>query len=141
MVTEYGMSKELGPVTYGDPATDVFLGRDLVTRKDYSEQKAREIDEAITGILNEKYDEAHQLLVDNRDALDRFAEALLERETLEGHQLKILLRGEVLPELPTIEESSAAATPPGSRGERDDDSGRVGGKTGGKIPDPEPMPG
>jgi cell division protease FtsH len=141
MVTEYGMSKGLGPVSYGDSGADVFLGRDLVSRKDYSEQKAREIDEAITEILSKKYDEARQLLVEHRDALDRFAEALLERETLEGPQLKILLRGDVLPDLPPVEESSAEATPSGSRGERDDDSGRAGGTTGGNIPDPEPMPG
>ena len=140
MVTEYGMSK-LGPVSYGHGAEEVFLGRDLVSRKDYSEQKAREIDEAVSEILSERYDEARRLLVDHRDALDRFAEALLERETLEGAQLKILLRGDALPELPPIEESPATATPSGSRGERDDDSGRAGGKTGGNIPDPEPVPG
>jgi cell division protease FtsH len=141
MVTEYGMSKGLGPVSYGDSGADVFLGRDLVSRKDYSEQKAREIDEAISEILGEKYDEARQLLVDHRDALDRFAEALLERETLEGSQLKILLRGDALPDLPPVEESAAEEKPSGSRGERDDDSSRAGGETGGNIPDPEPMPG
>ena len=91
--------------------------------------------------LFEKYAEARQLIVDHRDALERFAEALLERETLEGAQLEISLRGEALPDLPPIEESSVAATPSGSRGERDDDSGRAGGKSGGNIPDPEPMPG
>ena len=141
MVTEYGMSEGLGPVYYGHSGEDVFLGRDLVTRKDHSEQKAREIDEAVSEILAEKYDEARQLLVDHRDALERFAEALLERETLERAQLEILLRGEALPDLPPIEESSVAVTPSGSRGERDDDSGRAGGKSGGNIPDPEPMPG
>jgi cell division protease FtsH len=141
MVTEYGMSKGLGPVSYGDSGSDVFLGRDLVSRKDYSEQKAREIDEAISEILTKKYDEARQLLVDHRDALDRVAEALLERETLEGPQLKILLRGDELPDLPPVDVGSAETPPPGSRGERDDDSSRAGGKTGGNIPDPEPMPG
>jgi cell division protease FtsH len=140
MVTEYGMSPGLGPVSYGDGGSDVFLGRDLVSRKDYSEQKAREIDEAVTEILTEKYDEARKLLVDNRDLLNRVAEALLERETLETAQLAMLLRGEELPVRPPIEESSAAATPPDSRGERDEDSGRAGGQTGGNIPDPEPMP-
>jgi len=137
MVTEYGMSKGLGPVSYGDGSSDVFLGRDLVSRKDYSEAKAREIDEAITEILNEKYDEARQLLVDHRDVLDRVANALLERETLETSQLDMLLRGEPLPDLPPIEQSTDSASPSGSRGERDDDSGRAGGN----FPDPEPMPG
>jgi cell division protease FtsH len=140
MVTEYGMSEGLGPVSYGDSGADVFLGRDLVSRKDYSEQKAREIDDEISGILSKKYDEARQLLVDHRDVLDRFAEALLERETLEGSQLQLLLKGEALPGLPPVEESSSTESPSGSRGERDDDSGRTGGQTSGNIPDPEPMP-
>ncbi len=137
MVTEYGMSSVLGPVSYSNEAGDVFLGRDLVGRKDYSEQKAREIDDAIAAILTQKYDEARQLLVDHRDALDRIAEALLERETLEGSDLAILLSGKPLPALEAIEESvSGAASPKGSRGQRDDDSERAGGN----IPDPEPMP-
>ncbi len=142
MVTEYGMSKGLGPVTYGDSGADVFLGRDLVSRKDYSEQKAREIDEAVTEILNEKYDEARQLLTDHRETLDRVAEALLERETLERSQLAILLRGEALPELGPVEAGSAgAAKSSGSRSGRDDKSDRAEDRpTGGKIPDPEPMP-
>jgi cell division protease FtsH len=140
MVTEYGMSEGLGPVSYGDSGADVFLGRDLVSRKDYSEQKAREIDDEISEILSKKYDEARQLLVDHRDVLDRFAEALLERETLEGSQLQLLLKGEALPGLPPVEESSSTESPSGSRGERDDDSGRTGGQTSGNIPDPEPMP-
>ncbi len=141
MVTEYGMSEELGPVCYGNSGEDVFLGRDLVHRKDYSEQKAREIDDAIAGILSKKYAEARQLLTDHRDVLDRFAEALLERETLDGSDLKILLRGDALPALPEIEDDRTTTTASGSRGQRDDDSGREGGKTGGGIPDPEPMPG
>jgi cell division protease FtsH len=146
MVTEYGMSKELGPVSYGGEHSDVFLGRDLVSRKDYSEQKAREIDDEVAQILSEKYEEARVLLTDNRELLDTVTEALLERETLEGPQLQLLLRGEPLPELKTSasEDSSASAQP--TRGERDEDlaghktGGTTGGKAGGNIPDPEPMP-
>jgi cell division protease FtsH len=139
MVTEYGMSEGLGPVSYGDSGADVFLGRDLVSRKDYSEQKAREIDEAVSEILTTKYDEARQLLSDHREALDRVAEALLERETLEGSQLAILLRGEALPELAPVDAGSDAAATP--RSGRDDKSDRAeDGQAGGNIPDPEPMP-
>jgi cell division protease FtsH len=141
MVTEYGMSDELGPVSYGNSGADVFLGRDLVSRKDYSEQKAREIDDAVAKILNEKYDEARQLLLDNRDLLDRVTEALLERETLEGAQLAILLKGETLPDLPPISADAEESPSTGNRGERDEDPDRANGETGGNIPDPEPMPG
>jgi len=138
MVTEYGMSKGLGPVSYGGDHSDVFLGRDLVSRKDYSEQKAREIDDEVAGILTEKYAEAHTLLTDNRELLDTVAETLLERETLEGPQLQLILRGEPLPDLKpdTSEDSSSSAQP--TRGERDEDL--AGGNAGGSIPDPEPMP-
>jgi cell division protease FtsH len=139
MVTEYGMSKGLGPVSYADSGADVFLGRDLVSRKDYSEQKAREIDEAVSEILVKEYDAARSLLVENREALDRIAEALLERETLEGSQLQTLLRGEPLPALTSVDaEAGDAAAAKGPRGERGKD--RADGKAGGTIPDPEPMP-
>jgi cell division protease FtsH len=138
MVTEYGMSKGLGPVSYASESGDVFLGRDLVMRKDYSEQKAREIDDEVAAILSEKYDEARELLMENRALLDTVAETLLERETLEGPLLDLLLRGEPLPELkPTEGEDSNPDARP-SRGERDGD--RAGGQAGGNIPDPEPMP-
>ena len=136
MVTEYGMSKELGPVSYAGDGGDVFLGRDFATRKDYSEQKAREIDDEVSGILGKKYDEAKQLLLDNRGLLDGVAEALLERETLEGPQLQALLKGEPLPDL-SAEASSGKAQP--AKGTREDDL--PDGNAGNNIPDPEPMPG
>ena len=142
MVTQYGMSKELGPVSYSDSTGDVFLGRDLVSRKDYSEQKAREIDDEVTKILEKKYVEARELLVDNRDKLDAIAEALLERETLERPQLEVLLRGERLPDLrpESAEESEPDAARPEASGERQRRPERKGGQTGPSIPDPEPMP-
>jgi len=137
MVTQYGMSDELGPVSYTSDGGDVFLGRDLATRKDYSEQKAQEIDAEVAGILNAKYSEAKQMLIENRDLLDKITEALLERETLEGPQLKLIMDGEPLPALePDVGDSVTAR--PGS-GQRDDDV--PDGNAGGNIPDPEPMPG
>ncbi len=135
MVTEYGMSAKLGPVTYSEGDHDVFLGRDLVSRKGYSGSKAKEIDEEIAMILSTKYDEARELLLENRDKLDAIAEALLERETLEGRQLEILLRGEELPEM-KVEEDEAATSRADPRGKPD----AAGEPSGGKIPDPEPMP-
>jgi len=137
MVTQYGMSDELGPVSYAADGGDVFLGRDLATRKDYSEQKAQEIDAEVAGILNTKYNEAKQMLIENRDLLDKITEALLERETLEGPQLKLIMDGEPLPALEPDAGDSVTARP--SSGQRDDDV--PDGNAGGNIPDPEPMPG
>jgi len=142
MVTQYGMSKELGPVSYSDASGDVFLGRDLVSRKDYSEQKAREIDDEVTRILEKKYVEARELLMENRDKLDAIAEALLERETLERPQLEVLLRGERLPDLrpESVDEPESEAPRTEAAGERSRRPERKGGQAGPSIPDPEPMP-
>ena len=83
-----------------------------------------------------KYDEAKQLLLDNRALLDGVAEALLERETLEGPQLQALLKGEPLPDL-SADASSEKAHP--AKGAREDDL--PDGNAGNNMPDPEPMPG
>ena len=89
-----------------------------------------------------KYDEARALLSDNRDLLDRVAEALLERETLEGPQLQVLLRGGTLPDLePVLDPDEAVRPARGERGEEGRADGKADGKAGGGIPDPEPMPG
>jgi cell division protease FtsH len=138
MVCMYGMSDKLGPVSYGDDDHDVFLGRDFVSRKDYSEKKAEQIDDEVSETLNSLYREAHQLLIESRDALDRIAEALLERETLDTADLRMLVAGQALPPLP-----SPAAPKPGEaasepRREARPERAPFPGK---KLPDPEPMPG
>jgi cell division protease FtsH len=134
MVCQYGMSDKIGPIALGDDGGDVFLGRDFVMRKEYSEKKAEEIDFEVTGILTRMYDDAKQMLAAHRDTLDRVSEALLERETLEGSELQLLIQGLPLPALRT-----PVATKPGP-------SGRVKAEPskafpGDKLPDPEPVPG
>ena len=136
MVCKYGMSDRLGPVSFGDDDADVFLGRDFVSRKDYSEKKAEEIDDEVSKILTGLYDEARQDLVDHRTMLDRIAEALLERETLDTADLKLLMAGKPLPPLPVPVEPPRREEPPKrSRPERAKDF------PGDKLPDPEPIPG
>ncbi len=139
MVTEFGMSDALGPVAYGGNEGEVFLGRDLGSRPDYSQQKAREIDVEVSAILGGQYTEARKLLEDNRKTLNAIAEALLERETLDGPMLAILLRGEELPAMEASDAGSSTLHAPssGSQGGRDGDEDLAGGN----IPDPEPMPG
>ena len=134
MVTEFGMSSALGPVAYSSENGDVFLGRDYAQQKGYSEQKAREIDDEVAAILTKKYEEAKTMLTENRHLLDTIANTLLERETLEGPQLNMILKGEPLPAPDTSSgEGDEVARAP--HGERDEDV------PGGSMPDPEPMPG
>ncbi len=137
MITEYGMSEALGPVSYADGGGDVFLGRDFVSRKEYSESKAQEIDEEVTSILSAKYAEAREILTVHRDKLNAIAENLLERETLETGDLQTLIQGDPLPTLrPTTGDSSEPPSPEGPTEKRTPND-----VAGGDLPDPEPFPG
>ena len=136
MVCKYGMSEKLGPVSYGDDDHDVFLGRDFMTRKDFSEKKAEEIDEEVSQLLNALYLEARTLLLENRAVLDRIAASLLERETLDTSDLRLLLAGQTLPPLVTPKAGETAAEP--RREAKPEPLPKFPGK---KLPDPEPMPG
>ena len=137
MICKYGMSEKLGPVSFGDDEHDVFLGRDFVMRKDYSEKKAEEIDEEVTRILRSLYDEARQILNDNRATLDRITEALLERETLDTADLKLLVAGQPLPPMPAPEVPPARGEQPPRRVKPD----RAKEFPGEKLPSPEPIAG
>ncbi len=136
MVCQYGMSDAIGPISLGDDGGDVFLGRDFVTRKEYSEQKAQEVDAEITRILTNSYDEAKRLLAEHRDVLDRVSEALLERETLEGSELQLLIEGQELPPLPAPETRGRSQDVPPERPRREPET-----IAGDKLPEPEPVPG
>ena len=83
MVTEWGMSEKMGNLAYGKSQENVFMGRDFGHQKDYSEEIASEIDKEIKRIVDEQYARAIKLLTDNRDMLDRLANELLERETID----------------------------------------------------------
>jgi cell division protease FtsH len=135
MVCKYGMSDKLGPVSYGDDDHDVFLGRDFMTRKDFSEKKSEEIDDEVSQTLNSLYAAARQALEDNRAVLDRIAESLLERETLDTADLRMLLAGETLPPL-ALPTGPAAPSEP-----RREPKAEALPKFPGKKLDPEPAPG
>jgi cell division protease FtsH len=136
MICRFGMSEAIGPVSFDDDSGDVFLGRDFVARKNYSEKTAEQIDGEVKRTLSELYDEAKTLLAENRAVLDRIAEALLERETLETVDLKRLPDGQVppLPPPPALHAGSSEARPVRVTGE-------APARAGGKLPDPEPIPG
>ncbi len=93
MVTEYGMSDKLGPMTLGQKQGEVFLGRDFSSHPDYSEQVAFEIDSEIRDLIDQAHDEALEILTGMRDRLDQIAMALIERETVEKEELVALLDG------------------------------------------------
>jgi cell division protease FtsH len=133
MICHYGMSDAIGPVSFDDESGDVFLGRDYLTRKNYSEKTAELIDAEVKRLLSQLYDEAKTLLSQNRPVLERIAEALLERETLEFADLKRLLEGQALPPLTPPPAVHVEPRPVRVTGEAP--------ARGGKLPDPEPMPG
>lgn len=82
MVCEWGMSEELGPLTYGKKEEQIFLGREISQHRDFSEETARQIDMAVKKIIIEARDKVYELLKDNRAILKKMAEELLERETI-----------------------------------------------------------
>ena len=90
MVTEWGMSP-LGPVAYGQEDQPIFLGKEIARHKDYSEQKAREIDDAIHEILNDAFKDAESILTEHRDQVEKLTQALVDKETLVDHQVRSLL--------------------------------------------------
>jgi len=91
MVTEYGMSENLGPLTYGNPNDSPFLGRDLARERNYSEEVGAAIDREIQTLATQCYDQAKALIHDYRDQLNRLTDLLLEHETLEGEELERIL--------------------------------------------------
>jgi len=93
MVTKYGMSDRLGPVNYSS-ADEVFLGKDFSTRRNYSEEMAKEIDEEVRTIIEKAFAKAEQLLSENIDKLHLVANVLLEIETLDADQFEKLFTGE-----------------------------------------------
>ncbi|MEQ8273044.1 MAG: ATP-dependent zinc metalloprotease FtsH [Deltaproteobacteria bacterium] len=94
MVCEWGMSEKLGPVSFGKKDEQVFLGREMATQSDYSEQTAIEIDREIRDIVGGQYGRVMQMLEENKDTLVRMAETLLEYEALDGEEVDALIRGE-----------------------------------------------
>jgi len=87
MITEYGMSEELGPLTYGTRHDQVFLGRDLVRDRDYGEEVASAIDREVRRMVLQQYERAKRLLETHRDILNRLGQALIEKETLDADEL------------------------------------------------------
>jgi len=109
MVCEWGMSEKLEPLTFGKKEEMVFLGKEISTHKDYSEQTAREIDAEIKTIIMEGYNKAKKILEENIDVLHKIAYALLEKEVLDGEEIDRIIREGKDSIEPVKEDSSAGA--------------------------------
>jgi cell division protease FtsH len=92
MVRNWGMSDELGPLSYSKDEEHIFLGREIAQHRDYSEETARRIDQEVKKFIQESYDRSHEVLKENIDILHKLSELLLEKETVMGAELDELIR-------------------------------------------------
>ena len=130
MVTQFGMSPAVGPIAVGDREQEIFLGRELAQRREVSERTAQLVDSEIKRILDEAYEAARGVLEGNRELLRTIAEALLERETLDADEIKLLAEGRELPALQrgepvaeAREAEEAEAAPPAAARKKTDTGG------------------
>jgi len=112
MIMEYGMSDELGPITFGHKRDQIFLGRDLNRERDFSEEIARAIDKEIRRTVDRCYHKGEEILVQQREKLDELATVLLEKETLDAAEIEALIEGKDLaePERPKEQAAGTAET-------------------------------
>lgn len=99
MVCEWGMSETIGPLAFGGRGEEIFLGREFTQHKEYSEETARLIDEEVKKIVRDAYEKAKNLVQENIESLHNLAAALLERETLTGVEVEMVMKGQDLPSL------------------------------------------
>ena len=125
MVTRYGMSDSLGPMTYGENDGEVFVGRSITTHKNMSDATMQKVDQEIRRIIDEQYTLARKILEDNRDKVEAMTNALLEWETLDSEQIKDIMAGR--PPRPPKPPAAKTTQPPPS------DSGN-------RSPEPNPTP-
>jgi len=119
MVCEWGMSETFGSVALSDNGQEVFLGRELVQHKQYSEETARIIDSEVREIIKQAYAQAKELLEGNREIMDNLVKALLERETISGDDLTRIMNGEELPEIKRPEDLQQKASSEGRGQQRE----------------------
>ncbi len=97
MVCEWGMSDALGPLTFGQKEEQIFLGKEFARHRDFSEETAMTIDTEIRRFVTENYKRAASVIAENKGTVQKIAEALLERETLNSQELEVLMQGRELP--------------------------------------------
>jgi cell division protease FtsH len=110
MVCEYGMSR-LGPLTFGKKEEQIFLGREIAQHRDFSEETARQIDSEVRSLVDSGYQSAYSILDQNAPIMHRLATALLERETIDANEIRMLIEGQELPPLNPPSNGSASGDP------------------------------
>jgi len=113
MVCEWGMS-ELGPLSFGKKDEQIFLGREINQHRDYSEETAIKIDQQVRKLVEDGYDRAKRIISDRSEAMVRIADALLEREVLDGAEVNALIEGRTLPQLASPPSQKPTGTDGGS---------------------------
>jgi cell division protease FtsH len=109
-VTQWGLSDTIGPILVGDNEQEVFLGRELMSRREVSEKTAQLVDTEVKRVIDHAYNRAKAVLTEHLDLLHKVAKALLERETLTREDIEVLRRGEQLPpRAPTMPPPTAPA--------------------------------
>ncbi len=130
MVTQYGMSAKLGPLTFGKKEEMIFLGREISEQRNYSDEVAAKIDAEVREIIDRAYERAKEALTTHREVLDRLAALLVEKETIEGDEFEALFTGILPPRGSSITPrelgTEAPADGEGAEGEADDDKGGKG---------------
>ncbi|MEP7175076.1 MAG: ATP-dependent zinc metalloprotease FtsH [Gemmatimonadales bacterium] len=114
MVTQFGMSERIGPLAVGDKEQEIFLGREFAQRREISERTAQMVDDEVKRLVDEAYARATQIIAEHRELLDRIADALLERETIDREDLDRLVQNLPLPPRlpPTDSPAPQASAPP-----------------------------
>jgi cell division protease FtsH len=134
MVCEYGMSR-LGPLTFGKKEEQIFLGREIAQHRDFSEETARQIDLEVRRLIDEAYQAAHSIVESHADAMHRIAAALLERETIDAEEVRMLIEGLELPPL-----RSNLASPSDTGGNTQQVLKPEGTRSGPNYPEGSPSP-
>ena len=140
MITQWGMSAELGPIQYGQREEMVFLGSEITEYRNYGEKTAEEIDNAVRKVVTEASDRAQALLAAHADELDRLAVFLLDRETVESADLEAILNGELTADMVRDEPAAAGQaepeTPPDQAQVAESGPKDKGANIGGTVPNP-----
>jgi cell division protease FtsH len=141
MVARWGMSDTLGPISFDHQDEHIFLGKQLASRNEFSEETAREIDNEIKKIIHECYQKAKDILTEHKEDLHKVATALLERESLDGEEIKILLGGGTLDKVITNDKKSSpvdesSPKDQSNKEDKSDDEDKVA-ETGGQEENPQ----
>jgi cell division protease FtsH len=128
MVCKLGMSELIGPVAVGDQSQEVFIGREWISNRDHSEETSRVVDAEVKRLVESGMKQAEEILRSNIDTLHNVANALLERETINGAELRLLLDGRPLPPMATLEDTHTFQDESEGFAIEDDDAPPDGGK-------------